>query len=153
MHDPSPRHRVHHPHPWRWPLACAATAGVFLTMDAVWLVSTSQALYQPAIGHLMAAAVDWPAAVLFYALYIAGLVFFAVAPARRPLAALGRGVCLGVLAYGTYDLTNQATLRDWPWRVTLVDLLWGGTVSGVSAWAAAAVLRATSRPAPRSRGR
>jgi uncharacterized membrane protein len=148
MHPLAPRSR-----PGQLSLAYAVIATVFLAMDAVWLVSMNAALYRPALGHLMAPAVDWPAAVLFYALYVAGLVFFAALPARRPMGALGRGVFLGLLAYGTYDLTNQATLRDWPWRVTLVDLAWGGTVSGVAACAGAAVLRLTSRRGRRGRGR
>lgn len=145
---PVPRYR-----PWQLPLAYAVIAAVFLAMDGVWLASMNAVLYRPALGHLMAPTVDWPAAVLFYALYVAGLVFFAALPARRPMGALGRGAFFGLLAYATYDLTNQATLRDWPWRVTLADLAWGSIVSGVSALAGAAVLRLTSRRGRRGRGR
>lgn len=139
--------------PWQLLVAYLGTAVAFLSLDAVWLVSMTEALYRPALGHLMAASVDWVAAMAFYALYIAGLLAFAVAPAPRVRAALGRGACLGLLAYGTYDLTNQATLKDWPWRVTLFDLLWGGTVSALAACAGAAVLRLTSRRGTRSPGR
>ena len=151
------RHTAHliatTPPRWQLPVACACTAGVFLAMDAVWLTSTHARLYQPALGHLMSGGIDWIAAALFYAIYIAGLVVFAVQPAlqaRRPLVALGRGAALGLLAYATYDLTNQATLRGWPWHVTLIDLAWGSTVSGTASWAAAAI---TSRRASRTRGR
>lgn len=145
---------------WRWPLAWLLTAVVFLSMDAVWLSSTSAPLYQPGIGHLMASAVDWRAVVLFYPLYIAGLVVFAEAPALdggaahpvfRP--ALWRGGLLGLLAYATYDLTNQATLRDWPWALTLIDLVWGTVVSGVASGAGAALTAATCRRARRTSGR
>lgn len=131
---PSPR--------WQWPLAYVATLLVFLAMDAVWLSTATAALYRPAIGHLLAPTVDWVAAALFYAFYFAGLVYFAVAPALasgRASQALVRGVLLGLLCYGTYDFTNQATMQGWPWLITAVDLVWGGTVTGVSCWAAAAV--------------
>ncbi|MDR7332130.1 DUF2177 family protein [Roseateles asaccharophilus] len=127
---------------WQWPLAYAVTALVFLAMDALWLSTATATLYRPAIGHLMAPTVDWTAATLFYVFYFAGLVYFAVQPALasgRPLAALGRGALLGLMAYGAYDFTNQATLQGWPWSLTLIDLAWGGTVSGVSSGAAAAV--------------
>ena len=127
---------------WQWPLAYAATLLVFLAMDAVWLSTATAALYRPTIGHLMAPTVDWVAAALFYACYFAGLVYFAVAPALAAGSsriALGRGVLLGLLCYGTYDFTNQATLQGWPWLVTAVDLAWGGTVTGLACWAAAAL--------------
>lgn len=144
------------PPSWRFPLAYLLTAGAFLAMDALWLMSANAALYRPAIGHLMGASVDWVAAALFYVGYLVGLVFFAVAPAiaaERPAPALMRGACLGLLAYGTYDLTNQATLRDWPWSLTTIDLAWGALVSGVSSCAAAAGTLATCRRARRATGR
>lgn len=137
---------------WRLPLAYAATLLVFLAMDALWLSTATAALYRPAIGHLLAPTVDWVAAVLFYAFYFAGLVYFAVTPALasgRATQALGRGVLLGLLCYGTYDFTNQATMQGWPWKVTLIDLLWGGTVTGMSCWVAAGVTLKLMR----SRGR
>lgn len=121
------------------PLAYAASAATFLAMDAVWLTLATDALYRPAIGHLMAPGITWAAAALFYAGYFAGLLFFAVVPARRPIAALARGAALGLMAYGTYDFTNQATLRGWPWSLTFIDLAWGATVSGVASWVGAAV--------------
>nr|WP_235578277.1 DUF2177 family protein [Pseudorhodoferax sp. Leaf267] len=124
-------------------IAYAVTAVVFLGLDAIWLGAMADRLYRPAIGHLMAPSFALAPAVIFYVLYVAGIVFFAVAPAqgmRRPvLAALGLGALLGLLAYATYDLTNQATLKDWPWRVTLADLAWGSFVTGVSAAAASAL--------------
>ncbi|OWQ84427.1 hypothetical protein CDN99_24345 [Roseateles aquatilis] len=137
-------------------VAYALTALVFLAMDAVWLTSTNERLYRPAIGHLMSPTVDWTAAGLFYALYFAGLVYFAVSPAlaaRRPVLALARGAFIGLLAYGAYDFTNQATLRDWPWPLTIIDLAWGAVVSGVSSGVAAALALATSRPPRRTSGR
>ncbi len=141
---------------WRWPLAYGLTAVIFLGMDAVWLSQANQALYQPAIGHLMASTVDWGAAALFYLLYIGGVVFFGEAPALqqgRSLVALGRGALFGLMAYATYDLTNQATMRDWPWSVTVMDLIWGSFASGVAAWAATALTLATCRRVSRTSGR
>ena len=135
--------------PSRLAAAYLATMAVFLALDAVWLSLMASRLYQPAIGHLMAPTVDWLAAALFYPLYILGLLVFAVRPALiegRAAPALRLGALFGLIAYATYDLTNQATLRDWPWAVTAADLAWGTAVSGVSAWVAA---RLTSRPARR----
>jgi uncharacterized membrane protein len=132
---------------WRLPLAYGVTAVVFLAMDAVWLTLATEPLYRPAIGHLMAPTVTWAAALLFYVFYFAGLVVFAVGPAASPLQALGRGALLGLMAYGAYDFTNQATLQGWPWALTLIDLAWGATVSGVSSAAAAAVTCRPGRPA------
>lgn len=142
---------------WRWPLAYLATLVVFLAMDAVWLGAMTTALYQPAIGHLMAATVDWRAVAIFYPLFVAGLVHFAVAPALRggrPRLAFAQGACFGFLAYATYDFTNQATLRDWPWFITVIDLAWGAVVSGVSSGIAALVTAVlTSRRVTRTTGR
>jgi len=123
-------------------IAYPVAACVFLALDAVWLSVMASRLYKPAIGHLMAEQVNLPAAALFYVLYVAGIVVFAVLPAlseRRPwLSALGLGALLGLLAYATYDLTNQATLKGWPWHITAVDLAWGAFVTGTAAAAAAA---------------
>jgi uncharacterized membrane protein len=104
----------------------------FLAIDAVWLGFAGQRLYRPAIGHLMREGFGIAPAIIFYLLYVAGLVFFVTLPARRSRDALLRGALFGLVAYATYDLTNQATLRDWPWLVTLVDLVWGAFVSGTS---------------------
>ena len=122
-------------------LSFAATALAFLTLDAVWLSTMGSRLYQPAIGHLMAPEVDWLAAAFFYVLYLVGLAVFAVAPSRSVAQGALRGALFGLVAYATYDLTNQATLRDWPWRVTLIDLCWGAFVSGAACAAGAAVAR------------
>ncbi|WP_326532788.1 DUF2177 family protein [Pseudorhodoferax sp.] len=123
-------------------IAYATTALVFLLLDAVWLGAMAERLYRPAIGHLMAERFAVAPAALFYGIYIAGILFFAIAPAleaRRPaLSALGHGALLGLVAYATFDLTNQAVLKNWPWHVTLADLAWGTFVTGVAAAAGAA---------------
>jgi uncharacterized membrane protein len=117
-------------------IAYPATALVFLALDAVWLTTMADRLYRPALGRLMLDRFELVPAAAFYLLYLVGVVFFAVAPgleSRRWTTALGHGALLGLVAYATYDLTNQATLRDWPWRVTIADLCWGTFVTGVAA--------------------
>ena len=117
-------------------IAYPATALVFLGLDAIWLTTMADRLYRPSLGKLMLERFEPLPAVAFYAVYLVGVIVFAVAPgleARRWTIALGLGALLGLVAYATYDLTNQATLRDWPWRVTLADLCWGTFVTGVAA--------------------
>ncbi|HEY9023384.1 MAG TPA: DUF2177 family protein, partial [Burkholderiaceae bacterium] len=99
-------------------------------------------LYRPELNAFLAPDVGWVAAVLFYVLYLLGLTVFVVAPALsggRPGHALAKGAFFGLVAYGTYDLTNQATLAGWPWTITAADLAWGAVVSGSSAWVAVRV--------------
>jgi uncharacterized membrane protein len=121
------------------PATIAATVLPFLALDAAWLTLMGPRLYQPAIGHLMRLDVDWTAVALFYPVYLAGLLVLAVAPSRSVRAALARGAFFGFVAYATYDLTNQATLRAWPWMVTAVDLCWGSFASAVACAIGAAV--------------
>jgi uncharacterized membrane protein len=109
------------------------TVPVFFAVDMVWLGLIAKPFYAKQIGHMMAAKVRWTPALLFYLLYIAGILFFAVLPALDK-GSLGRavlsGALLGLLAYATYDLTNLATLRDWPLLVTMIDLVWGMVLTG-----------------------
>jgi uncharacterized membrane protein len=124
-------------------VAYAATLVAFLLLDAVWLATMAERLYRPAIGHLMRDGFAWQPALLFYALYILGLVVFGVAAGLErgsSTVAAGRCALFGLIAYATYDLTNQATLQGWPWIVTLADLAWGTVASGV---AGAVACRAT----------
>ncbi len=117
-------------------IACPVTALVFLALDAVWLTTMADRLYRPALGKLMLDRFDVAPAVAFYAIYLVGVLVFAVRPgleSGRWSTALGLGALLGLVAYATYDLTNQATLRDWPWRVTIADLCWGTVVTGAAA--------------------
>lgn len=126
-------------------VAYAAGAAAFLALDALWLATMAERLYRPAIGHLMQAGFDVRAAVAFYVIYLAGVTGFAVLPAAGVRAAAARGAAFGLVAYATYDLTNQATLRGWPWSVTLVDLAWGAAVTAISAAVANAALRRVVR--------
>ena len=115
---------------------------VFAAMDFCCLSATSATLYKPALGPLLSDKVQIVPAVLFYLIYLGGLVYFAVLPALQAGSwsrAAINGALLGLVAYATYDLTNQATLRIWSTRVTLMDLCWGAFASAVAASASFAV--------------
>jgi len=117
-------------------IAAPVTAVVFLALDAIWLTTMADRLYRPALAHLMLDRFEPVPAVMFYVVYLVGVLAFAVVPgleSRRWTTALGFGALLGLVAYATYDLTNQATLRDWPWRVTAADLCWGTFATAVAA--------------------
>ena len=121
-------------------IAYALTALCFLALDAVWLSTSMGWLYAPRIGPLLLAQPKLLPALLFYALYLVGVVAFAVAPAlperglmARPGLALRAGVLLGLVAYGTYDLTNMATLQGWSAAVCVADMLWGMFATGLAA--------------------
>lgn len=117
-------------------VAYGASAIVFVVADFLWLSLMGPRLYRPAIGPLLAEAPKLAPAVVFYILYLAGVLALAIAPALKsggwPRAALN-GLILGVVAYATYDLTNQATLRVWATRLTLADMLWGGALTSLAA--------------------
>jgi uncharacterized membrane protein len=120
----------------RYLLAYVGTGVIMGVLDAIWLTVMSPRLYKPAIGELMAAKPDMRAAVAFYLIYVFGIVFLAVVPALREGSAMRAalmGAVLGLVAYATYDLTNQATLRVWPAHVTLIDLAWGVFVTTAAA--------------------
>ena len=125
--------------PWTLYAGTYATVlGVMLVLDLLWLGVVAKPLYQQAIGHLMAERPNVPAALLFYAVFAAGLTLFGVLP-QADSSGWQRTVLMGGLfgffAYATYDLTNLATLKDWPIGISLIDMAWGTTVSAVSALA------------------
>jgi uncharacterized membrane protein len=110
----------------------------FLALDMLWLGVLARGFYRQHMGHLLAAQVNWGAALLFYAVFLAGLVLFVLKPsleAGSAVRALTHGAFFGLVTYATYDLTNHATMRDWPAIVTVADLAWGATISGVVAFA------------------
>jgi len=123
----------------------AAAALVFVALDAIWLTTMGPRLYRTGIGHLMRPDFDAAAAAAFYLLYLTGIVVLIVLPAAGAWDALLRGALFGLVAYATYDLTNQATLRDWPWIVTLADLAWGTFVTAVASVSAYAALERFAR--------
>ncbi|MHB1399978.1 MAG: DUF2177 family protein [Trichloromonadaceae bacterium] len=104
------------------------TIPVFFAIDLLWLGVVAKGLYQKNLAHLLSPTVNWPAALLFYFIYIVGILLFAVRPALAAQslsqAALW-GALFGFFTYATYDLTNLATLRDWPITVVVVDIAWG----------------------------
>lgn len=105
---------------------------VFLVIDLAWLGFVARHFYKDQLGALMSPKPNWVAAIIFYLLFVAGLVFFVIQPSveKADIAhALLTGAFFGLVTYATYDLTNLATLRNWPLKMTLVDLLWG-TVLG-----------------------
>jgi uncharacterized membrane protein len=122
-------------------IAFVPAALTFLLLDAAWLSAMAEALYRPAIGHIMREDFDVLAAAAFYALYLAGVVSFVVRPSADARTALVRGAFFGLVCYATYDLTNQAIVVDWPWHVTIIDLAWGASVTALSAWVAHRVSR------------
>lgn len=107
---------------------------IFLIIDAIWLALVAKNFYKQQIGSLMRSDVNWFAAGLFYLLFIAGLIYFVIQPAvvsQSWSQALLRGALFGFMTYATYDLTNLATLKDWPLTVTIVDLLWGTSLAAM----------------------
>lgn len=108
---------------------------IFFLVDIVWLSVISKKLYKEYLGHLMG-PVNWPAAIIFYVLFIAGLVFFVITPAIEKeslVYAITVGAFFGLITYGTYDLTNLATLKDWPVTITVIDLIWGTFLNAATA--------------------
>ena len=111
---------------------------VFFAIDLVWLSLIATDLYDQQIGFLLADQVNWVAGVLFYLLYIAGIIYFAVAPgiAKKSLKyCLVSAAIFGFLAYATYDLTNLATIDGWPLKISIIDLIWGTTITTTTAFA------------------
>ncbi|ADO42728.1 DUF2177 family protein [Ketogulonicigenium vulgare] len=118
------------------------TAVVFLGLDAIGITRMIQPLFARHIGHLFADPLRVVPAALFYLGYVAGVIYLVSLPALRagaPMQALISGLILGLLAYGTYEFTNYATLQDWHWHQVAVDLTWGTLLTGFSAWVGVAV--------------
>jgi len=108
------------------------TLAAFLAIDAVWLALVARTFYRRYLDWLMAANPNWIAALAFYLLFVVGVLVFVVVPGvedgslRRTLL---KGALFGLIAYGTYDLTNQATVKNWPLTITAVDMVWGTVLS------------------------
>ena len=119
--------------------AYVSTLVVFLLCDMAWLGTMANRLYRPTLGDMMLGSPDLPAAAAFYGIYPIGLIIFAVLPALKsaslPEAALS-GALFGFFTYMTYDLTNQATLRNWTLQLSAIDIGWGTLLGAISATAA-----------------
>jgi uncharacterized membrane protein len=109
------------------------TFAAFLVIDFVWLTTMGDRFYRAQLGSLMREQANLPVALLFYLFYVVGVLVLAVMPgveAESVVKAAAYGALLGFVAYGTYDITNLSTLRDWPVVVTVVDLVWGSVLTG-----------------------
>ena len=127
----------------QWIIAYLAAGVSFGILDALWLRWAGPNFYRPALGDLLAEQFRMGPALVFYLLYIAAMVWFAVRPGivlGAPHAVLN-GALLGGIAYATYDLTNQATLKVWPVHVTLVDIAWGASATALACGSAAFAVR------------
>jgi uncharacterized membrane protein len=108
----------------------------FLAIDMIWLGVMAPRYYRPIMGDIAVATVNLPAAISFYLLYPIGLLIFAIYPALKGgslATALIYGALFGFFTYATYDLTNLATLRNWSWSLTMVDVAWGTALAAASA--------------------
>lgn len=113
----------------------------FLVIDGLWLTTIAKSFYAKHLGYLMTKTPNLTAAGIFYLIYIFGLIVLVISPALQKnslMSAILMGALFGLCGYVTYDLTNMATIKDWPLIVTIVDLIWGtflsGAVAGVSYW-------------------
>lgn len=119
-------------------IAYAGAAASMLALDAVWLSTMADRLYRPQLGDLLGDEFRAAPAVAFYVIYLFGVVRLVALPALRSggwRKAVLDGAVLGLVAYGSYDLTNQATLRNWPLVVTVIDLIWGSFLTAFCALA------------------
>lgn len=111
------------------------TLVIFFIIDLTWLGLVAKKFYNSQIGFLMKSNINWAAAIIFYLLFIGGLIFFVINPALAKESlkyAVLVGGFFGLLTYATYDLTNLATLKDWPITLTIVDLVWGTSLSALT---------------------
>jgi uncharacterized membrane protein len=117
-----------------------ASLVVFFAFDMVWLGLVASSFYKKHLGYLMAPTINWYAAIIFYLLFIFGILVFVVLPGIKENSlqnTILRAALFGLITYATYDLTNLATIKDWPLIVTLVDLGWGmalSTIVGVAGY-------------------
>lgn len=127
---------------------CSALC-VLLLIDGLWLGLLMGPLYARYLGNLLLEQPRWLPAILFYLLYALGLLVFAIVPglrARSWRTTVRLAALLGLVAYGTYDLSNYATLQGWPLALTFIDIVWGAVLSGLTgaaAWLAASRLKAS----------
>jgi uncharacterized membrane protein len=120
-------------------IAFVAALLAMAVIDGLWLGLVARSFYRRHLGPLMAERPNWAAAVAFYLLYVVGVTVFAALPgaeAESLTDAAWRGGLFGLVAYATYDLTNAATLRGWPWIVVAIDMAWGAILTAAIATAA-----------------
>ena len=118
---------------------------IFFAIDIIWLGFIAKDIYKEHLGFIMGEKTNWIAAIVFYMVYIIGLIFFALNPALAKdslLYAALVGGFFGLITYGTYDMTNLATLKDWPIFVTVVDIIWGTALCSATSSISFIILRA-----------
>lgn len=121
-----------------------STLVIFLAIDALGITQIIRPVFERHVGHLLADPFRLGPAALFYAFYIGGVLYFVSLPALRanaPMQAALGGALIGLMCYGTYEFTNYATLRDWSLQQVALDTVWGGFLTGLSAWAGVTVTR------------
>ncbi|BCW87612.1 hypothetical protein sos41_07420 [Alphaproteobacteria bacterium SO-S41] len=125
-------------------IAYVAAAGAFLALDFLWLSYAGERIYRPALGELMMDKPNLVVAAVFYLFYAAGMVVFAIGTEgpRDLISVAALGAFLGLIAYGTYDITNLSTLRGWPVHLTLIDMAWGAFATASASLAGALAVRA-----------
>lgn len=122
----------------------AVTLVIFLVIDVVGITQIIRPVFERHVGHLLADPFRLGPAALFYTFYIGGVLYFVSLPALRanaPMQAALGGALIGLMCYGTYEFTNYATLRDWSLQQVALDTVWGGFLTGLSAWAGVTVTR------------
>ncbi len=115
-------------------IAYLLTFIVFLIIDLIWLGFVAKDLYRRQLANLLSENVNWPAAIIFYLLFVAGVFLFAIAPAIEKQSfshAVIYGALFGFFTYATYDLTNLATLKGWPVKIVFIDIIWGMVLTGL----------------------
>ena len=121
-----------------------STLFVFLAIDIIGITQIIRPLFERHVGQLLADPFRVGPAAIFYAIYIMGVLYFVSVPAlaeNRPGKALIGGALIGLMCYGTYEFTNYATLRDWSMQQVVTDTIWGGFLTGISAWAGLTMAR------------
>lgn len=115
-------------------LSYLLTTIVFFAIDMLWLGVVAKDLYKKYLGHYLTDQVNWTAAIIFYLLFIVGIFIFAILPAVEKSSltrALVLGALFGFFTYATYDLTNLATLKNWPLNIVFIDIIWGAILTAL----------------------
>ena len=120
------------------------TFAVFLAIDMAWLGFIAKDLYRKHLGKFLTDDVNWIAAIVFYILFVIGIFIFAIMPAVEKNSfnsAILLGALFGFFTYATYDLTNLATLKNWPLNIVFIDILWGSVLTGIVSTAGFYIVR------------
>ena len=115
-------------------ISYALTFIVFFIVDMAWLGFIAKDLYKKYLGNFLSEQVNWTAAIVFYLLFVVGVFIFAILPAVEKdslRVAITLGALFGFFTYATYDLTNLATLKNWPLSIVLIDIVWGAVLTGI----------------------